>query len=144
MDIFKNSDFVFDHVGIAVNSIAEAKKMYLAMGMKGDETEDVPAEKVRVCMFTLSNNARVELIEPLNDQSPIKKFLDTRGPGIHHYCLSVKNITQTIKDLKSKGMTIINDPPNHGAHNCLVSFIHPKSAGGVLIELSQKMQQGHN
>jgi methylmalonyl-CoA/ethylmalonyl-CoA epimerase len=142
-EVIKNLDFVFDHVGIAVTSIAEAKKTYLALGFKGDVIEDVPAEKVRVCMFTLANDARVELIEPLNNESPIKKFLDNHGPGIHHYCLRVKDVKKSIKELKAQGLIIINDPPNEGAHNCLVSFIHPKSAGGVLIELSQKMGGSH-
>lgn len=139
MTEIKNLDFVFDHVGIAVHSIAEAKKTYLAIGFKGDLLEEVPDEKVRVCMFTLANDARIELIEPLSSDSPVQKFLNSRGPGIHHYCLRVPDVRKTVSQLKAQGLTIINDPPNQGAHNCLVSFIHPKSAGGVLIELSQKM-----
>jgi methylmalonyl-CoA/ethylmalonyl-CoA epimerase len=132
-----NIEFEFDHVGIAVTSLAEGEKVYKAMGFQEGITEEVLREKVRVRMFELGNQSRVELLEPLDAESPVAKFLDKRGPGIHHICLRVKDIRATLKRLKLDNIRLIHEEPFLGAHNCMVAFIHPASAGGVLVELSQ-------
>lgn len=100
--------------------------------------EEVPGEKVKVGMFELDNDARIELLEPMSSDSAIAKFLATRGPGIHHICLKVKNIRAILKTLKAQGVRLVHEEPVPGAHNCLIAFVHPKSTGGVLIELSEK------
>lgn len=132
-----NFDFAFDHVGIAVTSLSEGEKVYKAMGFIEGATEEVVREKVRVRMFELSNQSRIELLEPTSDESPVAKFLAKRGPGIHHICLRVKDVRATLKKLKLAGVRLIHEEPFTGAHNCEVAFIHPASAGGVLVELSQ-------
>lgn len=129
--------YEIDHVGIAVESLEQAKVAYLAMGWEDSPSEEVKSEKVRVQMFNLENNSRLELIEPTDDSSPIAKFLKKRGPGIHHICLRVKDIRQTLAKLKEAGLQLVHEEPFQGAHNCQVAFVHPKSTGGVLIELSQ-------
>lgn len=133
-----NGDFIFDHVGIAVRSLAEGEIVYKAMGFKVGKTEEVISEKVRVRMFELANQARIELLEATSEDSPVAKFLVKRGPGVHHICLRVKDIRSDLKKLKQARVRLINDEPFRGAHNCDVAFIHPSSAGGVLIELSER------
>lgn len=133
-------DFEFDHVGIAVRSLAEGEKIYQAMGFTEGHVEEVKSEKVRVKIFSLNNGARIELLEPTSDASVVAKFLEKRGPGIHHICLRVKDIRSVLKKIKKANMRMINEEPFRGAGNCDVAFIHPASAGGVLIELSQPLQ----
>lgn len=130
-------EYELDHIGVAVRSLKEGKVFYEALGYKDMATEDVPGEKVRVGFFELKNQARIELLEPMDETSPIAKFLENRGPGIHHICLRVKDIRAVMASLRQSGMRLLSEEPRQGAHNCLVAFIHPKSAGGVLIELSQ-------
>lgn len=134
-------DFELDHIGIAVNSLAEGRVFYEALGFSGMTEELVEREKVRVGCFTVNNGARIELLEPTMKDSPVAKFLEKRGPGVHHICLRVQNIREVMKRLKANGIQVLSEEPSPGAHNCLIAFVHPKSAGGVLIELSEK--QGH-
>lgn len=129
--------FALDHIGIAVSSIEEGRKFYEAMGFRESATEEVPSEKVRVVMFELANSSRLELLEPLDETSPIAKFLEKRKPGIHHICLRVDDIHSVLQDLKEKNVRLIDEHPKPGAHNCQVAFVHPSATGGVLLELSQ-------
>lgn len=129
--------FELDHIGIATESLEAGKAFYQAMGLKLDHVEDVKSEKVKVGFFGLDNKCNIELLEPTSDDSTVAKFLEKRGPGIHHICLRVENIRDTIKRLVANGVTMIHPEPFKGAHNCEVAFVHPKSTGGVLIELSQ-------
>jgi methylmalonyl-CoA/ethylmalonyl-CoA epimerase len=129
--------FELDHIGIAVESLEKGKAFYEALGLGQMAVEKVPSEKVTVGMFELGNDSRIELLEPTEAESPIGKFLKNRGPGIHHICLKVSDIHATMKALKAQGVQLIHDEPKPGAHERLVAFIHPKSTGGVLIELSQ-------
>jgi methylmalonyl-CoA epimerase len=131
-------EFNFDHVGIAVRSLAEGEKVYKAMGFVEGTIEVVKSEKVKVKMFELGNQSRIELLEPTSSDSTVAKFLEKRGPGIHHICLRVKDIRKALQKLKNENIKLIHEEPFKGAHNCEVAFIHPSSAGGVLIELSQK------
>jgi methylmalonyl-CoA/ethylmalonyl-CoA epimerase len=91
-----------------------------------------------VAFLDLQNSSRVELLEPTESASTVAKFIDKRGPGIHHICLRVKLIDEVLKNLKNAGIKLINETPVRGAHNCRVAFVHPSSTGGVLIELSEK------
>lgn len=126
-----------DHIGVATHSLKEAD-FFKILGLADGGVEEVPTEKVKVGFYETGNNATVELLEPTSDESPIAKFLDKRGPGIHHICFRVQGIDQLVSHLKAKGIRLINEEPRIGAHNCRVVFIHPKSTGGVLVELSEK------
>src|SRR5690242_7684121 len=127
-----------DHIGIATNGIAAAASAFGdALGLNVAETEDVPGQKVRVAMLPVGES-RIELLEATSDDSPISKFLAKRGPGIHHIALRVENINAALAELKSKGVRLIDEEPRPGAGGCLVAFIHPSSAGGVLIELVER------
>lgn len=134
--------YELDHIGIAVSSLAEGAKLYEALGFEKLTVEDVPSEGVRVGTYDLANESRIELLEPLGAQSPIAKFLAKRGPGIHHICLRVENLSELLKHLKTAGIRLIYENPQPGAHKGLISFIHPSSAGGVLIELRQGNTEG--
>jgi len=131
-------EFELDHIGIAVETLEEGSQFYKKLGFGAPEVEDVPSERVKTGFLRLGNRANLELLEPTADDSPIRKFLDKRGPGIHHICLRVKGIDAIVEKLKSQGVQMINETPKAGAHGCRVAFIHPKSTGGVLIELSEK------
>jgi methylmalonyl-CoA/ethylmalonyl-CoA epimerase len=135
--ILQSTGFELDHLGIAVKSLEEGFQFYKALGFSALPVEDVPSEKVRVGFLNLRNHASIELLEPTSDESPIKKFLEKRGPGIHHVCLRVKAIDEVVDRLKAQGVRLINDVPRPGAHGCRVVFVHPTSTGGVLLELSE-------
>lgn len=135
--MFKPSEYKLDHIGVAVQHLEESAKFYQALGFGGMHVEVVEKERVKVGMFELANGARIELLEPTTDDSPVGKFLTKRGPGIHHICFRVQDLRATLKKLKAEGVRLINDEPSTGAHNCLIAFVHPSSTGGVLIELSE-------
>ena len=127
-----------DHIGIAVNSLAEGLQFYRdTLGMRLECTEEVPSEKVRVAIL-YSGDTRVELLEPTSDDSPIALFLKKRGPGVHHLAFSTENMSQSEKDLRAKAVQVIEPFPRLGAHQCTVGFIHPKESKGVLIELVER------
>lgn len=129
--------FELDHIGVAVESLEKGKTFYELLGLGPMQTEVVESEKVKVGFFNLADGVRIELLEPLGKDSPIAKFLEKRGPGIQQVCFRVKDIRATLKMLKEKGVQLINEEPKQGAHGCLVAFVHPKSTGGILLELSQ-------
>ena len=129
--------FSLDHIGIAVENLEESLSTYEALGFSHSKREVVESEKVEVAFFALENQCNIELLEGTSPDSAISKFIAKKGPGVHHVCLKVKDIEQVVKELKSKGVQLVNEEPRPGAHNCQVVFIHPKSAGGVLIELSE-------
>ena len=130
-------EFELDHIGIAVESLEKGQKFYKALGFDQMEIEDVPSEKVRTGFLKLENHSSLELLEPTSDDSVIKKFLEKRGPGIHHICLRVKDIEVVVKNLKAQGVKLVDEQPKLGAHNCKVVFVHPSSTGGILLELSE-------
>lgn len=135
------SGLELDHIGIAVESIEARKGFYELLGLQRFHVEEVESERVKVCMLFLDNQCQIELLEPTSEESPIAKFLEKRGEGIHHICLRVQNIEFKIKELVEKGITMINEQPKVGAHHCRVAFVHPKSTGGVLVELSEKIKK---
>jgi methylmalonyl-CoA/ethylmalonyl-CoA epimerase len=125
-----------DHLGIAVHSIEEGRKFYEALGLHVEEIEDVPQEGVRVALIPCGES-RIELLEPTTPDSPIAKFLEKRGPGIHHVCLSSDALQADDARLRQEGYQVLRPEPTRGAGGCWVQFVHPKSTGGVLLELSQ-------
>ena len=125
-----------DHIGIAVRSIAEARKLYEALGLQVEHIEEVPDEGVRVAMIPCGET-RIELLEPIAEDSPVAKFLARRGPGIHHICLASDDIRSDDARLRDGGFQVLRPEPTRGAGGCWIQFIHPKSTGGVLFELSQ-------
>src|SRR5215468_12741845 len=123
------------HIGIATTEIGGAAEIWDGLlGLKVGHTEEVAGQKVRVCMLPVGES-RLELLEPMSTDSPISKFLEKRGAGIHHIAISVENIRSTLQDLKQKGARLIDEEPRVGAGGCLVAFIHPSSTAGVLLEL---------
>ena len=126
-----------NHLGIATNDIAGALTFWEdALGLGNVHTETVEDQKVRVAMLPLGES-RIELLEPTSEDSPISKFLEKRGGGIHHIAIEVEDIRASLAKLKEKGMRLIDEHPRIGAEGCLVAFVHPSSANGVLLELVQ-------
>ena len=131
-----------DHLGIAVRSLAEGKALYGgALGLRLLFEEEVKTEKVRVAAYD-GGGVRLELLESTDPEGPIAKFLEKRGPGIHHVCYQVKDIRAALAAFKSRGITPIGTAPRPGAGGCQVAFLHPRDAGGVLVELSQHPDGG--
>ncbi|MEZ4778065.1 MAG: methylmalonyl-CoA epimerase [Flavobacteriaceae bacterium] len=126
-----------EHIGIAVKNLDQANKLYAALlGVKHYKTETVESEGVSTSFFACGES-KIELLEATNSDSPIAKFIEKKGEGIHHVAFSVDNIKEEVKRLKAEGFEILNEEPKKGADNKWVVFIHPKSAAGVLIELCQ-------
>jgi methylmalonyl-CoA epimerase len=126
-----------DHIGIATRQIDEALAVWRdALGLQVEFTEEVTEQGVRVALLPIGDT-HIELLEPLHDDSPVGKFLEKRGPGIHHLAVRVKDIQASLDQLKEKGTRLIDETPRRGAGGCLVAFIHPSSANGVLLELVQ-------
>ncbi|HYU34179.1 MAG TPA: methylmalonyl-CoA epimerase [Thermoanaerobaculia bacterium] len=126
-----------DHIGIAVRSIAEARKLYEAMGLQVSFIEEVPFDGVRVAMIPCGET-HIELLEPLSEDSPVGRFLAKRGPGIHHVCLASDDLRADDARLREAGFQVLRPEPTRGAGGCWVQFVHPRSTGGVLLELSQE------
>jgi methylmalonyl-CoA epimerase len=130
-----------DHVGIAVNALAEARGFYEALGLTCGGEEEVPEQGVRVAFFPVGDS-RVELLEPTDPEGPVGKFLQKRGPGLHHVSIQVPDVGRALEELKSRGYTLIDHEPRVGAGGHLIAFVHPRSTGGVLLELSQPHGEG--
>ena len=129
-----------EHIGIAVRNIAEANKIYEALlGVAPYKSEKVESEGVETSFFRCGES-KIELLEATNMDSPIAKFIEKRGEGIHHIAFAVKNIKSEIVRLKKEGFILLNEVPKKGADNKLVAFLHPKSANGVLVELCQELE----
>ncbi|PYS25397.1 MAG: methylmalonyl-CoA epimerase [Acidobacteria bacterium] len=130
-----------DHIGVATNGIEEAANFYRdTLGLDVAEIEEVANQRVRVAMLPIGES-RIELLEATSEDSPISKFLAKRGPGIHHIAVRVEDIRASLAELKQKGARLIDEEPRVGAGGCLVAFIHPSSAGGVLLELVQSREE---
>ena len=124
-----------DHIGIATYGIEEASAFWREiLGVEISPTEEVSEQSVSVAMLTVGDS-RIELLEAIGEESPISKFLQKRGPGIHHIALRVGDIRAALKKLRVSGARLIDDTPRTGAGGCLVAFIHPETTGGVLVEL---------
>ena len=130
-----------DHLGIAVKSLAEARKFYEQLGLTPMPEETVEAEQVRLSMVPVGES-RIELLEPTSADSPIGKFLAKRGEGLHHVALHVDDLSGTVERLKANGTRLISDEIKVGAGGHLYVFVHPSSAGGVLLELVEDPPEG--
>ncbi len=126
-----------EHIGIAVKNLEASNDLFAQLlGKKHYKIEEVASEGVKTSFFKSGPN-KIELLEATTINSPIAKFIEKKGEGIHHIAFAVKNINEEIKRLKSEGFTILNETPKKGADNKLVAFLHPKLTNGVLIELCQ-------
>jgi len=126
-----------NHIGIAVKNIEASVPFYRdALGMQFEGTEEVSEQKVRVA-FLAVGESRIELLEPTSPDSPVAKFLEKNGEGIHHIAYEVADLTAALAALKAEGVRLIDETPRHGAHGTLIAFLHPKATGGVLTELCQ-------
>lgn len=130
------------HIGVAVPSIAEAMPRWQSLGLVLQSVDVVPTEQVRVAVL-MAGTTRVELLEPLSPQSPIAKFLDKRGPGVHHLAFHVGDCQLRIDALAAAGAPMLDQAPRKGAHDCKVAFVHPRHLGGVLAELVEDPHPGH-
>lgn len=126
-----------DHIGIAVKDINSVLGFYAeALGLENLGYEVVEDQGVRVAFLPVGES-RIELLEPLDENSPIAKAIAKRGEGIHHICLDVENVSETLEEMKERGLQLIDQQPRPGAHHKEIAFVHPKASNGVLIELSQ-------
>ena len=126
-----------EHIGIAVKSIENANQIYTSLlGASPYKMEEVKSEGVKTSFFKIGNS-KIELLEAINPDSPIAKFIEKRGEGVHHIAFAVEDIKKKIEELKTEGFVVLNETPKLGADNKLVVFLHPKSAAGVLVELCQ-------
>lgn len=135
-----NKDCFLDHVAIAVKNLDSAQKVYEDLGLNfSKDREVVESQKVTTAFAHIDEHAHIELICPINEEGPVQKFIEKKGEGIHHLCFKVLDVVKKCEEMKSLGYQLIYEKPFNGANNCLVNFIHPKSTGGVLIEISQSL-----
>jgi methylmalonyl-CoA/ethylmalonyl-CoA epimerase len=131
-----------EHIGIAVKSLSQANKLYASLfGQEHYKVEAVESEGVSTSFFQLGDT-KIELLEASRTDSPIAKFIEKRGEGIHHIAFEVEDIRTEMQRLQQEGFTLLNEQPKPGADNKLVCFLHPKGTGGVLVELCQEIKAG--
>jgi methylmalonyl-CoA epimerase len=126
-----------EHIGIAVKSIEESLPFYTeVLGLELLGIEEVPDQKLRVAFLKIGQS-NIELLESTSPDATVAKFLENRGPGIHHIAFAVDDVAKELEAVKSRGIRVIDETPRIGAHGAKIAFLHPKSGGGVLIELCQ-------
>jgi len=129
-----------EHIGIAVRNLPEANKLFSRLlGREHYKVEEVPSEGVRTSFFEIGG-VKIELLEATTESSPVSRFIDKRGEGIHHLAFEVSDIHESLKKYQDQGFHVINPEPKRGADNKLILFLHPKSTHGVLIELCQEIK----
>lgn len=126
--------FTIDHLGVAVKSLAAAKRIYEKLGLRVSPEEIVEQEKVRLVMVPVGES-RLELLEPTSEDSTIAKFIAKRGEGLHHVCMRVPDLAAAVITLKKEGVRLVSEEIKTGAGGHRYVFVHPASAGGVLLEL---------
>jgi methylmalonyl-CoA/ethylmalonyl-CoA epimerase len=137
------SEFI-SHVGIAVRDLEKSIALYeLALGRKVELVTEVPDQQARVAIFGAAkeeagNSARIELVASTSENSPISRFIDRHGEGLHHLCINVENIDEKLAELKRAGFKLIDETPRVGAEGEKIAFVHPSSKNGVLLELHQR------
>ena len=128
-----------EHIGIAVKNLAQSNDLFAQLlGKAHYKVETVESEKVSTSFFQVGDS-KIELLEATDPASPIARFIDKRGEGIHHLAFEVEDIEAEMKRLEAEGFRLLNEKPKRGADNKLVCFVHPKSANGVLVELCQEI-----
>jgi methylmalonyl-CoA/ethylmalonyl-CoA epimerase len=126
-----------EHIGIAVKNMDQSNTLFASiLGVPHYKIEEVVSEGVRTSFFDIGG-VKIELLEALHKDSPIAKYIEKKGEGIHHLAFSVSDISESIQSYKEKGFEVINEMPKRGADEKMICFLHPKSTGGVLIELCQ-------
>ncbi|MGI9553330.1 MAG: methylmalonyl-CoA epimerase [Thermodesulfobacteriota bacterium] len=139
MDLYENGSLY--HIAIAVKDLDSAEKIFQdIIGLQITHREEIPDQGVRTTMLQPESGkgTAIELLEALGENSPIAKFLNKRGEGIHHICFYVDDLDNKLSELKDKGIKLIDEEPRVGAYETRVAFIHPSSTNGVLIELAEK------
>ena len=134
-----------DHIGIAVNDLDQAEKFWNLLGISASQPDEEVADQGVITRFMpiaekISTPASIELLKPTGEDTPIGKFIAKRGVGIQQICFEVSNLNDMIKKLIMNGINMIDETPRNGAHGKMIAFVHPKSTGGVLVELSQSPQ----
>lgn len=130
------------HLGIAVRSIKDSLVFYRdALGLELTETERVEDQGVNVALLPVGES-RIELLEPFSEETPVGRFIAKRGEGLHHICYEVEDLEMKLEELRSRGVRVLDGYPRRGAEGRLVAFLHPTSANGVLVELTEK-ENGH-
>jgi len=128
-----------DHIGVAVNELDEAISLYHdVLGLKLEGVHVVGEQKVRVAFFSTGGETRIELLEPTESESPVARFIERRGEGVHHIALKVRNIEAVLEELKDKGLKLVDEKPRIGVGGAKIAFIHPKSTRNVLFELCER------
>jgi methylmalonyl-CoA/ethylmalonyl-CoA epimerase len=129
-----------DHIGVAVSNLEEALKIYTdVLGLKLHGTEVVEEQKVRVAFMPVGDT-EIELLESTDPEGPIAKFIEKRGEGIQHIAFRVDDIEEALEQMRRKGVRLIDEKPRYGAGGARIAFLHPKSTGGVLVELCEREQ----
>jgi len=129
-----------DHIGVAVSNLEEALKTYTdVLGLKLHGTEVVEEQKVRVAFMPVGDT-EIELLESTDPEGPIAKFIEKRGEGIQHIAFRVDDIEEALEQMRRKGVRLIDEKPRYGAGGARIAFLHPKSTGGVLVELCEREQ----
>ena len=132
-----------DHIAVAVNNLEEAMRFYKeTLGLECITVETVEEQGVKVAKLELGNT-HIELLEPLGPDTPVGKYLAKKGPGLHHICIGTDNIDSELQKLKHDGVKLIDEKPKIGANGASIAFVHPQSTGGVLLELSQPVDECH-
>jgi len=126
-----------DHIGIALDSIDRVLQFYKDLNLTIAHIEEVKDQQVRAAIIEIGES-RIELLESLSPEGPIGKFISKKGPGIHHIAIEVENLEEKLKEFEKKGYSLIDKTPRMGAQGNKIAFLHPKSSGGVLIELCEK------
>jgi methylmalonyl-CoA/ethylmalonyl-CoA epimerase len=126
-----------DHIGIAVKSLSESSKLYELLGIKSTGTEEVAEQKVKVAFFPVGDS-EVELLESTSPDGPIARYIEKNGEGMQHIALRVDDLEAALAELKAKGVRLIDEKPRYGAGGARIAFVHPKSTGGILLELSER------
>ena len=131
-----------DHIGIAVNSLDNRSPFWVALGLMMEGDEELPNDGVIARFFSMNGESdispRIELLQPTSPDSPIGRFIEKRGEGIQQIAFRVENIEHTISVLLENGVQMIDETPRVGAHGSMIAFVHPKSTGGVLVEILQR------
>jgi methylmalonyl-CoA epimerase len=125
------------HIGIAVKNLEEGIAFYQKLGLTLEAIEEVPSQMVKVAFFPVGDT-RIELLAPTSDESPIAKFIEKKGEGIQHLAFAVEDLPEALKLSQEEGIRLIDKEPRPGAHGAEIAFLHPKSTGGVLIELCKE------
>ncbi|MEN6509887.1 MAG: methylmalonyl-CoA epimerase [Smithella sp.] len=126
-----------DHIGIAVKNLAQSARFYEMLGIQSTGSEVVAEQKVKVSFFPVGDS-EIELLESTSPDGPIARYIEKNGEGIQHLALRVDNIEAALGELKAKGVRLIDEKPRYGAGGAKIAFVHPKSTGGILLELSQR------